>query len=72
MIEVRDCKSCRWFETTEGYCIELEIFRHGYDGYDCPFFQKARTKKEMHVWRLENLPGDEIGGPDGQKEKPRV
>jgi len=45
-MEDRECNTYRWYDPMEGYCIQTEQYCHGYDGDDCPDWQKGWSKDD--------------------------
>ena len=45
MYQVRDCRSCHWYDPAEGYCAMQETYVHGHDGWGCDDFQPVRKRR---------------------------
>ena len=41
-MDEKECNSCRFYDPMDGYCVQREIYCHGYDGDDCEEWQKER------------------------------
>jgi hypothetical protein len=42
----QECRTCRWFDPRENYCIECEIYCHDGDGEKCDFYQGGWVKDD--------------------------